>query len=190
MKHDAIDLVTVVLCNRLDAALQANNIPGKVFVGPVTDTNSSSAPLTLFLYRLAPNASLRNSERRVPSDTPPDVDVFRKSLPLDLYYMITAGAATNSTPLTSLGITIQALQADPEIRGAAVNHELVRATLDPLSTEEISRLWALFPNVDYRTTIAYLASPVWIDPAQPETNGAPVIDGEFRSGAKVTEAPR
>ncbi|QDV49887.1 DUF4255 domain-containing protein [Gimesia fumaroli] len=190
MKHDAINLVTIALRKRLDAALLDNDIPGNVFVGPVTDPNSSSAPLTLFLYRLAPNASLRNSERRVPSDTPTRVDVFRTSLSLDLYYMITAGSATSSTPLTSLGIVIQALQADPEIRGEAVNHELVRTTLDPLSTEEISRLWALFPNVDYRTTIAYLASPVWIDPAQPETNGTPVIDGEFRSGTKVTEDPR
>ena len=36
-------------------------------------------------------------------------------------------------------------------------------TLEPLSTEEASRVWTLFPAVNYRTSVGYIATPVWID---------------------------
>ena len=66
---------------------------------------------------------------------------------------------------------MQALQAEPELTGAAVDHETVRVTLEPLTTEEASRIWALFPTANYRTSIAYLATPVWIDPPLPAAVG-------------------
>jgi hypothetical protein len=44
----------------------------------------------------------------------------------------------------------------------------------------------LFPTANYRTSIAYLASPVWIDPKLPETVGAPVVKDSLDVGARVT----
>ena len=65
---------------------------GTVFVGPLDDPDAKGASLVLFLYRIAPNASLRNSEHRVISDTPPnEVIVHENSLPLVLHYLITVG---------------------------------------------------------------------------------------------------
>ena len=48
----------------------------------------------------------------------------------------------------------------------------VRVSLDPVSTEEMSRIWTLFPTANYRTSVAYVASPVWIDPDQPPAGAA------------------
>jgi hypothetical protein len=82
---------------------------------------------------------------------------------------------------TGLGTFSLALTSVP----AAVDQETVRVTLEPLTTEEASRIWALFPTANYRTSIAYLATPVWIDPPAPLPVAAAVIQDQLRSGASA-----
>ena len=89
--------------------------------------------------------------------------------------------------MTLLGFVLQALQGEPELTGTAVQHETVRVTLEPLTTEEASRIWALFPEANYRTTIAYLATPVWIDPAVPDPVAARVRVDDVMAGAGAPE---
>lgn len=188
MKGNALLRVTEALRGRLQVALAASGVPGTVFVGPLDDADASGAALILFLYKIIPNASLRNREHRVASNGTPPVQVFENSLPLDLFFLVTVGTkpgASEETPLQALGFVMQALQAAPELSGAAVEHETVRATLEPLTTEEASRIWALFPTANYRTSIAYLASPVWIDPTQPAPAASLVVEDELTAGIKV-----
>ena len=189
MNADGILRVTKALSDRLSQALTDAGMPGSVFVGPLDDPDATGAALVLFLYRILPSASLRNREHRVPSSTPPPVvNVFRNALPLDLYYLVTVGTTqgpSEETPLHWLGVAIQALQANPDVTGAAVNHETVHVSIEPLTTEEASRIWALFPNANYRTSIAYLATPVWIDPLQLEPVAGAVVEDRLLEGQKV-----
>lgn len=192
MSADAILQVTKALQSRLEAALVKSTVPGAVFVGPLDDADASGAALILFLYRIAPNASLRNREHRVPSNVAPlQTQVFRNSLPLDLYFLVTVGTTSGpseETLLKALGFAMQELQVDPELTGTALNHQTVHVSLEPLTTEESSRIWALFPTANYRTSIAYLATPVWIDPSSAPAEAAPVIDDRLLAGSKVAEA--
>jgi hypothetical protein len=186
MKADAILRVTSALRGRLEAALAASGVPGTVFVGPLDDPDVSGAALILFLYRVMPSASLRNREHRVASTGIPPVQVFHNSMPLDLFFLVTVGSmpgASEEAPLRALGYVIQSLQTDPDLTGAGVDHETVHVTFESLTTEEASRIWALFPTANYRTSIAYLASPVWIDPAQPEPVAARVVQDDLLAGA-------
>ena len=168
MSAEAIFRVTQALRARLQEALTAAGDPGTVFVGPLDDVDAQGASLILFLYRVMPNATLRNREHRVPSDNPPPaVLIFKNSLPLDLYYLVTVGTRPGSSEeplLRTLGFAMRALNTETDLTGPAVGHETVHVSLEPLSTEETSRIWALFPTANYRTSIAYLATPVWIDP--------------------------
>lgn len=188
MNADAILRVTEMLRGRLTQALASSGVPGTVFVGPLDDADASGAALILFLYRIVPNPTLRNREHRVPSNaTPPPVQVFHNAFPLDLYFLITVGTLPGSseeTLLRALGFAIQSLQVEPDLTGPGVNHETVHLTFEPLTTEEASRIWALFPNANYRTSIAYLATPVWIDPPVPEPQAAPVVDDQLLAGIK------
>ena len=191
MKADAILRVTNALKRRLELALVSSGVPGTVFVGPLDDVDSSGASLILFLYRVVPNASLRNREHRVISGGTPPVEVFHNALPLDLFFLVTVGTTPGSseeTLLRALGSVMQALQAAPDLSGAEINHETVRLSLDPLSTEEASRIWALFPTANYRTSVAYLATPVWIDPQVPETVAAPVVQDQLYAGSGALES--
>jgi len=192
MNGDAIFHVTEALRERLDRALRASGVPGTVFVGPLNDPDANGAALILFLYRVVPNAALRNSEHRVPSPIPPPpVQVFRKSLPLDLYFLVTVGTTPGSseeTLLRALGFAMQLFQAEPDLTGVELGHETVHVTLEPLTTEDASRIWALFPTANYRTSISYLATPVWIDPLLPEPLPALVLQDQLLAAHKVTEA--
>jgi hypothetical protein len=188
MSGDAIRLVTLALRQRLETALTRSMVPGTVFVGPLDDPDAGTAALILFLYRIVPNPSLRNRGHTVVTNIPPPI-TFRNSLPLDLYYLVTVGTLPNSseeTLLTALGFVMQELQVDPGLTGAGVNHQAVQVSLEPLSTDESSRIWNLFPTANYRTSIAYLATPVWIDPEQPELIAAPVREDRLSAGALET----
>lgn len=185
MKADGILRVTEALKKRLEVALAGSGVPGSVFVGPLDDADASGAALILFLYRIMPNASLRNREHRMSSSGTPPVLVFQNALPLDLYYLVTVGTrpgASEETPLRALGFVMQELQAVPDLNGAPVGHETVRVSLEPLATEEASRIWALFPTANYRTSIAYLATPVWIDPPTAAPGPAPVVEDQLLAG--------
>lgn len=185
MSADAIFNTTQALSARLQAALTASTVPGTVFVGPLDDPDAAGAALILFLYRVMPNASLRNRERRVlDTSTPPQIVVHHDSLPLDLYFLITVGTRpgqSEETLLRALGYAMRELQVDPDLTGPAVNHETVHVSLEPLGTDEVSRVWSLFPTANYRTSVAYVASPVWIDPALPPVVAERVAEDRFRT---------
>lgn len=186
MSADAVYQVTRALRLRLEQVAGA----GKVFVGPLDDPDVGNALLILFLYRIVPNASLRNREHRVPSSlAPPAVAIFRNALPLDLHYLLTVGKTPGDNEeflLKVLGAAMQALQLDTELTGPEVGNEAIHLSLDPLSTDETSRIWALFPTANYRTSIAYLATPVWIDPKLPETVAPPVAQDRLDVGDRAT----
>jgi hypothetical protein len=77
---------------------------------------------------------------------------------------------------------MQELQMDPELTGPTINNQAVHVSLEPLTTEESSRIWALFPTANYRTTVAYLATPVWIDPDLPTIPAEPVVQDQLLAG--------
>jgi hypothetical protein len=91
---------------------------------------------------------------------------------------------------------MQALQVDPDLppkppaSGTPMADDVVHVTLEPLTTEEASRIWALFPTVNYRTSVAYLATPVWIDPREASLEGSPVREDRLRAGSKAANAER
>ena len=191
MSANAIIQVTKAFRDRLTAALTKSGIAGTVFVGPLDDADASGAALILFLYRVVPNSSLRNREHVVPNPSPDPPTVFRNSLPLDLFYLVTVGTVQNDseeTLLQALGFAMREIQNDPDLMGPAVNFQTVHLSLEPLTTEEASRIWALFPTANYRTSIAYLATPVWIDPEQPPLEAGLVVQDQLRAGVKTTEA--
>lgn len=188
MNYEAIYKVSTALRERVQQAYAAAGGAGNgVYVGPLDDADAAGHKLILFLYRVAPNPSLRNTAHTVPSPTPPPATItYKDALALDLYYLLTLGDASGEAAdleqLKFLGSALQTLQRDPILAGIVVEHEPVKVSLDPLGNDEMSRLWALFPTVNYRTSVAFLASPVWIDPREPDAPAAPVIDDRLGAG--------
>jgi hypothetical protein len=184
VNNSAIQRVTDAIRARLNEAL--GNAPDSdlVFIGPLHDTGADDAFMVLFLYRVVPNPDLRNTRHVAPANNPADPPVaYENAMPLDLYYILTAGGREDGgerDSLLRLGQAIQALNERPLFAGSGLDNEIVRLTMVPATSDEMSRVWALFPDQNFRTSILYLASPVWIDPLAAIKPATPVLDSPHR----------
>lgn len=164
--------------------------------------NTEGDQVNLFLYQTLPDAAWRNQDipRRVhPGET------AQPPLPLTLYYLITAyGEEDNdikSHLLLGKAMSVlhdyPALGADEiksatdgvdDLKDKANLHEQVeriRITLQPLTFEEISKLWTTF-QTHYRTSAAYQVSVVLIESVRATRSPLPVLRrGEEDRGAEV-----
>jgi hypothetical protein len=178
MSSAAFRIVTEAIRDRVKTALGAD-----VHVGPLDDLEAKDARLVLFLYRLSVNADLRNAgHRQVSANANGPIVLFEKAVPFDLHYLLTASPSSDSNDLEGLldlGTAIQALNDEPELVGGALSGDTVRLSLEAMPTEEMGRIWALFPAVNYRTSVVVLATPVWIDPARPSPSAKPVTHESY-----------
>jgi hypothetical protein len=168
-----------------------------------TDTHEETQ-LNLFLYQVTPNQGWRNvGQPSVTSDgtnrqsNPP--------LALDLHYLLSAYSDEEFKAEVLLGYGMQALHETPVLTREMVREhftvdptsltggglpppldklaageladqvELVKITPQPLSTEEISKLWTAF-GAHYRPTTGYLATVVLIEGRRPTRSALPVKD--------------
>jgi len=134
--------------------------------------------LGLFAYAAVENPHLKNEPPR-PEPDPNDAhrEVLRRApLVLDVYYLLTAYKRGNeSKSLTDshmvLADAMRAFHEQGTLRGddlfldgqptalSGPDREL-HVTLNPISVEDMTRLWAAFPPLPYRCSVSYLVSPV------------------------------
>jgi hypothetical protein len=165
--------------------------------------NGNGDQLNLFLYQALPDAAWRN--RDMPRQTKPN-ETGLPPLPLTLYYLLTAysGDENDTSAHKLLGNAMGVLHDHPLLSAAEIKNatsagsgledsdlheqlERVRITLQPLTFEEISKLWTTF-QTHYRTSAAYQVSLVLIESKRPSKTPLPVLKrGEDDRG--VTSQP-
>ncbi|MGH9429916.1 MAG: DUF4255 domain-containing protein [Terriglobia bacterium] len=142
--------------------------------------------LNLFLYQILPDAAWRNMD--VPTQVKPG-ETGMPPLALTLHYLMTAYARENDTSepfdhhLLGKAMSVlydHALLGPDEIKlalpGSGLERQVERAriTLQPLSVEEISKLWTGFAT-QYRLSVGYEVSVALIDSTQPVKTPLPVL---------------
>jgi Pvc16 N-terminal domain len=142
--------------------------------------------LNLFLYQVLPNAAWRNMD--MPKSVRPG-ETGMSPLALDLHYLITAFGRENDTSqpfdhhLLGKAMSVlkdHALLGPEEIQtafpgsGLESQPDRVRITLQPLSVEDISKLWMGFAT-QYRVSVGYDVSVTLIDSTQPVKTSLPVL---------------
>jgi Pvc16 N-terminal domain len=193
--HHAIAAVTATLRALLNRGLNVNTTtvrpPDRI------DSTNGSAHLNLFLYQTSQSAALRNMnwpQKVKPGETAPP------PLTLNLYYLITAyGPDEADEDLASHGLLGQAMSVlhDHPLLGAeeiqAATSKLdsdlhnqverIRITPQPMSLEEMSKLWTIF-QTNFRISAAYEVSVVLIDSKRPAKTPMPVLSrGKDDEGA-------
>lgn len=125
--------------------------------------------ISLCLYRVAINGSMRNAPRKVE----PDGKSYRAPLPLDLYYLLTAWAGDVEMEQRLLGWAMRVIHDTPVLPAALINEhtagapafgpsETVEITLDALSFQDMATVWdKLKPKM--QTSIFYIARMVLIE---------------------------
>ena len=152
--------------------------------------NNNANQLNLFLYQILPNGAWRNMN--IPSQVAPG-ETGNPPLALTLHYLLTAFGKDNDTTLPYghhlLGKAMSvlydhALLGPEEIKAATAASfpdsdldrqvERVRITLQPMSLEEISKLWTGLVT-QYRLSVGYEVSVALIDSTQPKRAPLPVL---------------
>jgi hypothetical protein len=175
----AIAATTATLQGILIKGLQIAN--DNVTVRPLDTarTPPNGDQVNLFLYQVLPDAAWRNMDipRRVRAG-----ETAQPPLPLTLFYLITAFGEDEQNDIGShslLGKAMAVLQDYPVIGSDQIKNstsgnpalsntnlheqvERIRITLQPLTFEEMSKLWTTF-QTHYRTSAAYQVSVVLVE---------------------------
>jgi hypothetical protein len=187
----AIGAVTATLRNLLDkgiadegGGLHATTLPPEK--AQTFGQADGAGRVNLFLYQTQISPAWRNMD--MPRQIKPN-ETGQPSLALDLYYLLTAYERDDGDASVIahrlLGRAMRVLHDHPllgtdEIRAALVNNDLadqierVRITPQPMSMDEISKLWATF-QVGYRISAAYQVSVVLIDSTRLSRTPLPVL---------------
>lgn len=178
--HLAIATVTAALMRYLQSVV-GSAVGNAVVTAVRPDGPNSGVPATgvnIFLYQATPNAAWRNQD--LPTRRPDGSLAQRPQIALDLHYLLTFyGDEALLEPQRMLGSAVAALHARPvltreEIRNAvavlpflsgsdlADEIETVKFTPQPLTLEELSKLWSVLFQTPYVLSMAYDASMVLI----------------------------
>lgn len=178
--HLAIATVTASLVRYLQGAVGAD-VGNAVVTAVRPDGPNSGVPevgVNIFLYQATPNVAWRNHD--LPTRRPDGSLNQRPQIALDLHYLLTFyGDETLLEPQRILGSTVRALHTRPvltrqEIRSAVAANaflagadladevETVKFTPQPLTLEELSKLWSVLFQTTYTLSMAYDASVVLI----------------------------
>ncbi len=154
------------------------------------DASGHDVHLGLFLYAAIENPMLKNEPPRALT-----AGRVERPLTLDLYYLLTAyGSGTEATPsgrsLSGHRLLARALRAFYDHgtlpgrfrQGAVADQDDLRVSLNPITVEDMTRIWSVFPNQAYRPSAGYLVTPVRVTREFLE-EGARVVDHETHHGA-------
>jgi hypothetical protein len=148
------------------------NSPQQIALTSPVNAEQQQIRLTVFLYSVTPTAELRNAP---PIRIAPGQE-RRPPLPLDLYYLMTAFAPDTIQDPTDrtleadrlLGAAMQVfydngILSGGTLRGIIPRDSELRLTLQPITVEDLTRVWSVFPEQVYRASVSYLVTPARID---------------------------
>lgn len=163
----------------------------------VTVTGATGRRLNLYLYQVTENGYLKNQE--IPGQGHPGT-YGHPPLSLDLHYLLTAHGTSETAAdsdveaqqilgdamrvvhdfaivwdelqITSPSVgTVGDPILDPSLRN---EFEKVKITSQPLSLEDLSKIWTALPQANFRRSVAYQVSVVQIESGRPRRFALPV----------------
>ncbi|WP_419694208.1 DUF4255 domain-containing protein [Mesorhizobium muleiense] len=135
--------------------------------------STNPARLTLFLFEVAEDASLRNRPA-LQSVVPPGLTLQKPPMPLLLRYLMTPWSGDRVTDHRILGRTLQTLYGDaiisgPSLMGGLANtSQALKVKLAPMEIDDRSRVWHAIQR-PYRLSLIYEVRVVNLDATQTQT---------------------
>lgn len=199
----AVATVTAALCEALQNAIHSQGQGGVAgaqvtHLPPGSDQLDAIHPgVNVFLYQGMINASLANDD--LPTRRADGTALQRPRAALYLCYLLTFhGDNGKLEPQRLFGSVSAFLHADPILTRSLVRqviaripylsdstladqHDVVRITPSMLTLDELSRLWLMFPQVDYQLSALYQAGPILLDWPEIPTLPLPVRAMDLRT---------
>jgi hypothetical protein len=126
--------------------------------------NNDSVKLSIYLYRITENASMKN---QVPA-LGDGAQLRKPPLTLDLHYLVTPLVGTVTDQQIILGKVMQVLYDRAILQGTdltgslASSGQALRVILNPVPLEELTRVWQSM-EMSYRLSVVYLVRVIMVD---------------------------
>lgn len=174
-------------------------LPEQVALMSPVEIGEQDIRVTVFLYSIVETPSLRNE--------PPVSSISGESqippLSLDLYYMLTCYGSDRLDNLTErtlqarrlLGQAMRIFYDFGIIGGTMLKGNLagseqeLRITLNTITVEDITRIWSVFPDTSFRTSVSYLVTPVRLA-SERTTSSRRVVSKQVEHGRMIPNKER
>lgn len=192
-----INDVTLEIRRRVFASLNSaqgvtlnfTNETTNIVFTPPQETPENGARLSLYLYHIGVNGSLRN-QRMLPQSGRPD-ELRLPPLPLELHYLATPMDDEENNQLIIGRLlqfiydqpTINTLDDEPLGNSFGGGSSTLRITPDLMNVEQLSQLWSAF-NQPFRLSIAFQVDVVSVDSARAPLVAPRVVDAFAVAGSK------
>ena len=141
--------------------------PEIIFKSPkeIKDDGGSTNKVSIFLYQILENPYLKNEELQRIDDThlqPPP-------LSLDLIYLVTPYSEEKTQEKIILGKVMQIFHDNAILIGTVLQGDLsgtdeeIKLLFNPISLDDLTKIWSAFQEVAYRLSVSYMVTPVRID---------------------------
>ena len=133
-----------------------------------SDAAGKDVRLTLYLYSVIETPSLKNEPRQFMTAK----EARQPPLFLDLYFMLTCYPKgeddldkRSHEDRQVLGWAMRVFYDNGILKGSVLKGDLegtgeeLRLSLNPINLEDLTRIWSVFPDTPYRTSVSYLVTP-------------------------------
>lgn len=131
----------------------------------IRDDGGSTNKVSVFLYQILENPYLRNEEPQRIDDThlqsPPQF--------LDLLYLVTPYSDDKTQEKIIMGKVMQIFFDNAVLTGTVLQGALsgtdeeIKLFFNPISLDDLTKIWSAFQEVAYRLSISYMVTPIRID---------------------------
>ncbi|GAA2363953.1 hypothetical protein GCM10009854_49610 [Saccharopolyspora halophila] len=193
------------------ALLIENNLRPEIDMAVSVETRKPPAEpptdptITVFLYQVAPNPSMRNTD--LPTRGPNGRLWSRPTAALDLNYLISAyGEETELVGQRLIGCVVRTLQEipvlpielieqaaeRPHLSGSdlAESAQRVRFTPIQMDVDETSKLWGMLHQTPYSVSVTYQGSLVFVDGREEPEPAKPVREIHPTAGPMPSGTPK
>ncbi|NTU41460.1 MAG: DUF4255 domain-containing protein [Nitrospirales bacterium] len=131
----------------------------------VKDDGGSQNKVSLFLYQILEEPYRRNQEPLRVDDS----SISAPPLVLELLYLVTPYSDDKTQEKYILGKVMQIFYDNAVLSGTALQGSLagtpeeMRLLFNPLSLDDMTKIWTAFQDVAYRLSTSYMVTPVRID---------------------------
>ncbi len=186
LKNNMKNMGDIIPENQIDTSIILGS-PGKA-------EEMDGVRISLFLYQIVENIHLKNQEMQrigISTENYPPIS-------LDLYYMLTAHPGTqNQQDITEstkqehriLGRAIQILHDNSTVRMETIDPDIKEEwhiILNPLSLDDMTKIWTTFQGKSMRPSVCYLVTPIQIH-SEREKTVQRVVTKEMRHYYRMPE---
>ena len=131
----------------------------------IKDQGENINIISIYLYQIIENIHFKNKELQMIDYT----TLHYPPMAIDLFYLLTPYGSDPTQEKYMLGKVMQIFYDNSVLTGSVLHGSLkgtdeeIKLIFNPLSLDDLNKIWSTFQETGYRLSTSYMATPVMID---------------------------